>query len=87
MTLQEVLDIVKNSHIVIKSLVTHNGLTHVEVPLKSVLKDKSVLKREVLHFKLMNLPWCDSGCNLALKVDFVPFKFKFRRNKLWIEML
>ena len=34
MTLQEVLDIVKNSHIVIKSLVAHNGLTHVEVPLK-----------------------------------------------------
>ena len=34
MTLQEVLDIVKNSHIVIKSLVEYNGLTHVEVPLK-----------------------------------------------------
>ena len=74
MTLQEVLDIVKNSHIKIKSLVAHNGLTHVEVPLKTVLKDKSVLKREVLHFKLMNLPWCDSGCNLALKVDWVPFR-------------
>ena len=74
MTLQEVLDIVKNSHIEIKSLVSDNGLTHVEVPLKSVLKDKSVLKREVLHFKLMNLPWCDRGCNLALKVDFVPFR-------------
>ena len=74
MTLQEVLDIVKNSHIEIKSLVTYNGLTHVEVPLKSVLKDKSVLKREVLHFKLMNLPWCDSGCNLALKVNWTPFR-------------
>ena len=74
MTLQEVLDIVKNSHIVIKSLVAHNGLTHVEVPLKTVLKDKSVLKHEVLHFKLMNLPWCDNGCNLALKVDWVPFR-------------
>ena len=74
MTLQEVLDIVKNSHIEIKSLVSHNGLTRVEVPLKSVLKDKSVLKREVLHFKLMNLPWCDSCCNLALKVDWIPFR-------------
>ena len=72
MILQEVLDIVKNSHIVIKSLVAHNGLTHVDVPLKTVLKDKSVLKREVLHIKLMNLPWCDSVNNLALKVDWVP---------------
>ena len=70
MTLQEVLDIVKNLRIEIKSLVVHNGITHVEVPLKRVLKDKSVLKSEVLHFKLMNLPWCDSGCNLALKVDW-----------------
>ena len=51
MILQEVLDIVKNSHIEIKSLVVHNGLTHVEVPLKTVLKDKSGLKREVLHFR------------------------------------
>ena len=74
MILQEVLDIVQNSHIEIKSLVVHNGLTHAEVPLKTVLKDKSVLKREVLHFKLMNLPWCDRGCNLALKVDWIPFR-------------
>ena len=74
MILQEVLDIVKKSHIEIKSLVAHNGLTHIEVPLKSVLKDKSVLKREVLHFKLMNLPWCDSVSNLALKVDWVSFR-------------
>ena len=74
MILQEVLDIVKKSRIEIKSLVSHNGLTNIEVPLKTVLKDKSVLKREVLHFKLMNLPWCDSGCNLALKVDWVSFR-------------
>ena len=74
MILQEVLDIVKNSHIEIKSLVAHNGLTHVEVPLKTVLKDKSVLKRAVLPIKLMNLSWCDTGCNLALKVDLVPFR-------------
>ena len=50
MTLQEVLDIVKNSHIEIKSLVVHNGITHVEVPLKTVLKDKSGLKKRSSPF-------------------------------------